>query len=302
MPYTYRLTIAYDGKPFCGWQKQANGKTVQGQLEAALAKFLAPQRVKTVGACRTDSGVHAYNQVVMFKSKTKVAADFLKRLNCMLSPHISINSCQLVDDGFHPVRDARGKIYLYRVIQGFNPFYAPYAWRVLHSLDLGKMRAAANLLLGEQDFTSFCASDSSAKTRVRRLHEIVIESQSGQLSFWFNGSGFLKQMVRTMVGTLVMIGSGKDLAIDKILAERNRCLAGVTAPAQGLTLVQVYYDKHLTINDVRSSYTKCPPVSERLYTRTCQKACSHWFESGLNFSRELRRQTADQSRWKKSVV
>ena len=254
MSYTYRMTIAYDGSPFCGWQKQANGKSIQGQLEAALTKLFTSnlaQGIRTIGACRTDSGVHAYNQVVMFKSQTRLATDTLKRLNCMLSPHISVKSCQPVEDDFHPVRDALGKIYLYRIVQGFNPFYAPYTWRVLHSLDLSKMRTAASLLLGEHDFTSFCASDSSARTRVRRLHEIEIESQSEQLLFWFNGSGFLKQMVRTIVGTLVMIGGGKDMAIDKILAGKNRCLAGVTAPAHGLTLMQVYYDKHLTF-----SYTK----------------------------------------------
>ena len=253
MPYTYRLTIAYDGKPFCGWQKQPNGTSVQGQLEIALTKILSPQHIQTIGACRTDSGVHAYNQVATFKSKTKINTNIVKRLNSILSPHISVYSCQLTNNTFHPTRDARGKIYLYRVIQDFNPFYAPYSWRVLHHLDLDKMRTAASLLLGKQDFTSFCASDSNAKTRVRQLSEITIKLQSKQLLFWLNGSGFLKQMVRTIVGTLVMIGSNKDIAIDQVLAGKDRRLAGVTAPAQGLTLVQVYYDKQMTLANLTTN-------------------------------------------------
>ena len=241
--YTYRLNISYDGKPFCGWQKQPNGISVQERLETSLALLLSQQMVRTVGACRTDSGVHAYEQVVMFKSCDRVATDLPYRLNCMLAPHISVHSCQLVADNFHPVRDACGKIYLYRIMKNFNPFYAAHAWRVPQHLDISKMRTAAQLLLGEHDFTSFCASDSSAKTRVRQLHEVLLTPQSGQVLFWFNGAGFLKQMVRTIVGTLVMIGSGKDMAIHDILVAKNRSLAGITAPAHGLALVHVYYEQ-----------------------------------------------------------
>ena len=208
------------------------------------------QKIKVIGACRTDSGVHAYEQVAMFRCQTHLPDDskILRKLNSLLSPHICIHSLMQIADNFHAIRDACGKIYLYRVAHQPNPFLYPYVWQVRKKLNVTQMRTAARCLLGENDFTSFCAGDSCVQSKTRNLRDIQIKSDTTLLEFWFNGAGFLKQMIRTIVGTLVMIGSGHNISLPKVLAGKDRRLAGMTAPAKGLTLVKVYYDTQQSKN------------------------------------------------------
>jgi len=242
----YRLDLQYIGTPFLGWQTQPQGGSIQDHLEAALTTMLR-HKVRITGAGRTDTGVHAEHQVATFTTPVPCdARAWTKSLHGLLPREIGVTSLRPVDSSFHPILAAQGKAYRYRVWTGItrNPWVDPYAWQVVPSLDLEAMQAAAQSLVGTYDFTSFCAVDSSAKTRERTVLRVHIARSGPLLEFWVIGRGFLKQMVRTMVGTLVDIGLGKyqSHAIDAMLEARDRRVAGRTAPAQGLTLVRVFYE------------------------------------------------------------
>jgi tRNA pseudouridine38-40 synthase len=246
----YRLDLRYIGTPFQGWQSQTNGSGIQDHVERALATILRhPTRV--VGASRTDSGVHAEHQVATFR--TPIAFDeirWLKSLNGILPPEIGVTAVQPVVAAFHPIYSARGKAYRYRLWQGAtrHPMLTPYVWTLHRDLDREAMRRAAASLVGTHDFTSFCALDSSAKTRVRQVLEISISDHGPLVDIWVVGKGFLKQMIRIMVGTLVEIGMGKRAPEDmaNIILAQNRDAAGITAPANGLTLIEIFYGDVLT--------------------------------------------------------
>lgn len=187
--------------------------------------------------------------------RTSVPPDerrWLKSLAGLLPPGIGVTSLVPVGDEFHPIYSAKGKAYCYRVWRGAarNPFLAPFVATTHRDLDIVAMRAGALVLAGRHDFTSFCAVDSSAKTRERTVTAIEIVERGAVVEFWVLGEGFLKQMVRNIVGTLLEVGSGKRLSADvaTILAAKDRTRAGATAPAEGLMLVEVFYD---VIPDVR---------------------------------------------------
>jgi tRNA pseudouridine38-40 synthase len=256
----YRLDLQYIGTPFLGWQSQPQGGTIQDHLEGALTTMLR-HKVRITGAGRTDTGVHAEHQVASFTTTVPYAErSWIKSLHGLLPREIGVTRLSPVDESFHPILSAQGKAYRYRVWTGVtrNPWVDPCSWQVVPTLDLAAMRSAAQSLVGTYDFTSFCAVDSSAKTRERTVLRVSIESYGPLLEFWVIGRGFLKQMVRTMVGTLVDIGLGKHqpAAIDTMLEARDRRAAGRTAPAQGLTLVRVFYE-----DDPTSFEIFAPPPS-----------------------------------------
>ena len=240
-----RLTLAYNGETFHGWQSQPSGRGVQDALESCLAVVLRGA-VRVTSASRTDTGVHAEYQVVTFRGPVDTNCHRLVRsLNALLPASIRIRDALIVDGDFHPIRSARAKIYRYRLWRsiGITPFVAPYVWQMAQPLDVESMRSAAKFFVGRHDFTSFCAADSSAKSKVRNVREISIIESGPLIDFWFLGEGFLKQMIRIIVGTVVSAGLGK-LAPDSVpglLAAVDRRVAPGTAPASGLCLVKVCY-------------------------------------------------------------
>lgn len=245
---TYRLTLEYDGEGFEGWQLQPGGRrTVQGALEAAVARVTG-QRARVVASGRTDSGVHAEGQVASLRLEGELGAERLRRaLNGVLPPDVAVVDAVRAPDAFHARRDARSKLYRYRVWNGRDrsPLRERRALCVARPLDLAAMRRAARAFEGTHDFSSFRAAGSSAASAVRRLLRLEVTGEAGAgVELLFEGEGFLRQMVRILTGTLLAVGSGRWAPEDMpaILAARDRRRAGPTVPARGLTLVAVRYD------------------------------------------------------------
>jgi tRNA pseudouridine38-40 synthase len=238
--------LAYVGTRYHGWQSQTSGQTVQDHLERAL-KTILRHPVTTIAASRTDSGVHSDHQVVLFRTEVPFHEErWIRSLNGLLPEDIGILNIHPADNDFHPIYSAKGKVYRYRIWQGASrhPQWTPLVWTIQGQLDLDRVRQGAAGFVGIRDFTSFCALDSSAKTRTRQVYGIELVEKGPMLEIWVYGRGFLKQMVRIMVGTLVDIGRGKRSpeAVAEILSAKDRTQAGKTAPAQGLTLVRVFYE------------------------------------------------------------
>ncbi|HMG54490.1 MAG TPA: tRNA pseudouridine(38-40) synthase TruA [Kofleriaceae bacterium] len=244
-----RLVVEYDGTSLCGWQRQSNGPTVQGHLEAALARLLAHE-VSVVGASRTDAGVHARGQVASFRTERPIPLHGIRRgLNSLLPAAIAVAEASEAADDFHPRFSATGKHYRYLVLTRSerSPRWRDRAWHQPGTLDLAAMRHAAAALIGEHDFAAFRAAGCTANRTVRRIDEIAIAATSEDL--WLlgvdvRGNAFLRNMVRIVVGTLVEVGMGRRAGeqVAEILASRDRTRAGITAPAHGLELVSVGYD------------------------------------------------------------
>jgi len=253
----YRMELAYWGTTYFGWQSQTHGRTVQDLLEKALTTLLR-HPVQTIAASRTDSGVHAEQQVVLFRTNVVFNEEkWVRSLNGLLPEDVGVLGIKPAPPEFHPIYSAKGKIYRYRLWQGVsrNPHCFQSSWSIYRQIDLLAMRQAAALLEGIHDFTSFCAVDSSAKTRVRHIYAIEITEKGSLIEVWVYGKGFLKQMVRIIVGTLVEIGLGKRLPEDivTIIEAKNRSSAGKTAPAQGLALVSIFYHNDPKPEDFRRS-------------------------------------------------
>jgi len=243
----YRIDLKYIGTSFNGWQTQLDGGSVQDHLEAAMEKVLS-EKIKLIGASRTDSGVHAEHQVASFLSSNELDCGKLRAsLNALLPESVGVESIAQVSRDFHPIRSSTAKVYCYQIWnQPYrDPFYQPFSWRISSKLDLSKMTEAAQHFIGTHDFSSFCAADSSAKTKERRIIEVKVSSyENGLVQCWFVGEGFLKQMVRSMTGTLVDVGLGKrDVeSIPSLIKAKDRTKSGKTAPAQGLCLKRVVYE------------------------------------------------------------
>lgn len=242
-----RLVLEYDGSAFHGWQCQKNGISVQETLADAIAAITG-ERVMPEGAGRTDAGVHALGQVACFRTASRIpAARFADALNAVLPRSMAVTAAAEAPMGFHPRKHAIGKHYRYTVLR--RPYRSALlegrAWHVPAELDLAAMRRAAADLVGTHDFRSFCASGHSVKTYVRTIRraEWTEVQEEGLLRFDIEGSGFLYNMVRILVGTLVEIGRGKrpEGDIRMLLAAGDRRRAGITAPAGGLCMMEVLY-------------------------------------------------------------
>jgi tRNA pseudouridine38-40 synthase len=242
---TIKLTIEYEGTAYAGWQRQLNHNTIQAVLEDALLK-ITQQHIQTVGAGRTDSGVHALGQVVSFQSEKDLEeAQWASALNSTLPKDITVLSSERVPDDFHARFSARGKIYEYRMaLQPSRPALDRYrAWYFPYQLDTDAMRQALSEFSGIHDFTSFRGQRSQTLNPICTLTHLSLHIESPSLTIHIEGDRFLKQMVRAMVGTLVEVGQGKRSpnTMQNILQAKNRQSAGRTAPSHGLYLVQVLY-------------------------------------------------------------
>lgn len=247
----FKLTVAYDGTAYAGWQIQVGRPTIQGMLERAMAR-LVKVRVPITGSGRTDSGVHALGQVASLATDAWAApAERLAvALNTKLPDDIRVLASEEMAKDFHAIRDATGKRYRYQMQIGGvrDPFEYRYRWHLPGPLDIAVMRQAARQLCGTHDFAAFQASGSARKTTVRTVRDLVLADQRGRageqmLDIEIEANGFLYNMVRNIVGSLVLVGHGKEPAewIDRVLASRDRTQAGPTAPPQGLFLMHVHY-------------------------------------------------------------
>ncbi|HET9832567.1 MAG TPA: tRNA pseudouridine(38-40) synthase TruA [Vicinamibacterales bacterium] len=242
----FRITVAYDGGPFVGWQRQAEGASIQGLIEDALVD-LEGGDVTVTGAGRTDAGVHAFAQVANFTLTRDIAPDVIVRsLNAKLPIEIRVRSADLVPPSFHARFDATAKSYRYRLwnAEVLNPFEHAYVWHVTTPLDVALMADAARLLEGRHDFAAFQAVGGTPGPTDRLITQSTLSaSGDGLLTYDVTGDGFLRHMVRAIVGTLVDVGRGRQRPewILDVIASRDRAQAGRTAPANGLFLVRVDY-------------------------------------------------------------
>lgn len=266
-----RLVLAYDGTDFHGWQRQSHLPTVQECLETTVGR-LTGESVHVWGSGRTDAGVHALNQVANFKTASPIPCENLvNALNNLLPPAVRVREAREVAENFHARYDVRSKTYRYRILQA--PVCSPFLWRFVYHhpfpLDHARMAEAARLFVGEHDFTSFASAGAEVSTARQGAHEaegvggkvpggdlekrglvrrifvsrLLWRARTSLLIYEVTGNGFLHHMVRNIVGTLLEVGRGKLTSQDvaRILAARDRTLAGPTAPAQGLCLMTVEY-------------------------------------------------------------
>ena len=240
-----KLTLAYEGTHYYGWQKQVGHPSIQGQLETAVQK-LTQQITRVHGAGRTDAGVHALAQVAHFDSAADfLETDWVRALNAVLPDDIVVNKAVFADENFHARFSAKGKRYRYRILntKQADPFIRNQVWHVQDGLDLRAMQIAAKALSGAHCFTSFCAAETDVSDHDIDLNDIQIGQAGDEIRIVLNARRFLRYMVRNIVGFLVEVGRGRRTPeeIPSILAAKNRSAAGPTAPPQGLMLVQVDY-------------------------------------------------------------
>ncbi|MDD2554947.1 MAG: tRNA pseudouridine(38-40) synthase TruA [Syntrophaceticus sp.] len=243
-----KVTLEYDGTEFAGFQKQTGTKqrTVQGVLEESLFR-LTGEKIAAIGAGRTDSGVHAYGQVVHFETGSTIPVErFCEALTGQLPPDIAAVDATVVDPSFHARYSAVAKKYCYLVFNSRKPIalWRNYCYRYPFPLNISAAKECAEVFIGEHDFRAFSASGSSERSTVRHLYSVDTEQQGDLVKLTVVGSGFLYKMMRLIVGTLLEVGSGK-LSIEQvrqILNTGERGKGGATAPPQGLYLVKVFYN------------------------------------------------------------
>jgi tRNA pseudouridine38-40 synthase len=248
----FKLLIQYDGTDFHGWQVQENQRTVQGELERT-ASLLEDAEVHVAGSGRTDAGVHAEGQVANIRLNRLFTPDKLRvAINGNLWRDVRILNVEKASDEFHARFSAKVKTYVYRVVNApvMSPFWLRWAHHESRPLDVGRMNDAARLFLGEHDWTAFSAARSDVENRVRTIKSFTVESfwdaraNSSIIEFHISANGFLRYMVRSIVGTMLEVGRGeKDFdTIQTAIVSGDRDLAGTTAPAHGLTLLKVDYE------------------------------------------------------------
>jgi tRNA pseudouridine38-40 synthase len=244
----YKITIAYDGTDYSGWQIQQNAKSIQGEITKAM-ETITQEKIKLVGSGRTDAGVHALAQVAHFDSEKDLdPLRFLGALNSLLPKTIRVKSLEKVPSNFHAILSARGKEYHYHI--GIGPIHDPFNYHyrtfLFKELDWEKIRKAKEFFIGTHDFTAFSNAPqegSVARDPVRTIYRIDIIEEPGGIRLEFEGNGFLYKMVRNIVGTLMMVGMGRLQIEDipRLLASRDRRQVGMPASPKGLFMVKVTY-------------------------------------------------------------
>lgn len=240
------LIVAYDGTNYCGWQVQPNGVTIQGELNRCLSELLG-EEIETIGASRTDAGVHAMGNVAVFDTETRMPGEKISyALNQRLPEDIRIQLSEEMPMDFHPRYCDSVKTYEYRILN--RRFQIPterlYSYFYHYKLDEKKMREATSYLIGRHDFASFCGAGAQVKSTVRTIRSVEVERFGDMVTIRISGEGFLYNMVRIIAGTLIEIGNGQypPERMQEILDARDREWAGPTAPAKGLTLLGIQYE------------------------------------------------------------
>lgn len=238
-----KCTIQYDGTGYAGYQVQPNGLTIQEVIETTLAR-MHKHPVKVIGSGRTDARVHAYGQVIHFDTELAIPPEnVVKALNTLLPADIRVRSCEEVEPTFEARYDVVGKEYRYFVRREENAFRRNLSVHIPYPLDLERIRQGMAHLVGTHDFSSFCVAKTETDNRVRTIYEAELMTIDDELVFRFQGSGFLYNQIRIMVGTLLDVGRGRFVPEDikKMLLAKDRNVAGVTAPPHGLYLWEVFY-------------------------------------------------------------
>jgi tRNA pseudouridine38-40 synthase len=241
-----RLTLAYDGTSYHGWQRQNRGSTIQGIVEEKL-QVMVGESINLFASGRTDAGVHALNQVCNFKTGSTIAPEAIRKgLNSLLPDDMHIKDAKYVPADFHARYSARSKTYEYRVLNRPGPdiFQRKYVWHIRNGLDIQKMQKCLSFLVGRHDFSAFQSSGSGISDPVRTMTGAAIHGpDDGLIRFTFDADGFLRHMVRNIVGTIIEVGLGKTEPgrFKAIFDAKDRRLAGVKAPARGLFLMHVQY-------------------------------------------------------------
>lgn len=249
MKRNIRFTLCYDGSRYHGWEKKQGQETIQGKMEAVLARMcenMQPEEIKLIAAGRTDAGVHAKGMVANCYLDTSLTPDQIKEyVNHYLPEDIAVTVAEEVDMRFHARYLARGKTYCYTCYVGKEKpvFDRKYVYVLDEEPDMEKMQRAADCLVGQHDFASFCTNAGKKKSTVRTVDTIAIRREGDYLKFIFHGDGFLYHMVRIMTGTLLAAGKGELLPeqVAEILKMKKREFAGATAPARGLCLLKIDY-------------------------------------------------------------
>jgi len=249
MTRVVRLLLAYDGTEFRGWaaQRDLSIRTVEGELSTVLGRIVN-EPIKLSVAGRTDAGVHARGQVTSFTTTTNLAPDRIRdAVNAILGPELVVRRASDAPGGFDARFSATARAYRYAIATGdvADPFTARYVWHRSGRLHVPSMRRAGARLLGQRDFASFCRNPGRGRSTVRDLQRVAVRRAGDQLTIAFRANAFLHQMVRSLVGTLVTVGTGRlePDAVDRILAARDRAAAPQIAPPHGLTLERVIYGR-----------------------------------------------------------
>ena len=240
------LRVAYDGTNYCGWQKQNNGVAVEAVLNKHLSELLGTE-ISVIGASRTDAGVHAMGNVAVFDTDSRIPGEkFAYALNQRLPDDIAIQDSKEVAPDFHPRYCKCNKTYEYRVLNRKFPLPTErlYSYFLYYNIDVEKMQEAARHLVGTHDFASFCSANAQVKDTIRTVNFINVRKENDIITIQVNGNGFLYNMVRIISGTLLQVGMGRMSVMDvkNILDARDRTKSGPTAPAVGLTLVEINYE------------------------------------------------------------
>lgn len=250
----YKGIVSYDGSVYSGFQIQPKDRTVQGEIERALKKLHKGQEIKIQASGRTDAGVHAKGQVIHFDSNLDIPiGNWELALNTLLPHDIVFSTIEAASPSFHARYNVLGKEYRYfiHLAERRDPFKRNYAYYYPYPLNIEAIRSAMNYFIGEHDFTSFCSMKTDKENKVREIYELELIEENDMLVFCFRGNGFLYNMVRIIIGTLLDVGRGKinPHSIQEIIEKKDRKAAGKTASSNGLYLWKVFYEKNFFHNN-----------------------------------------------------